>query len=293
MLFSPVTELNGCKKYRVLAISNKRSSQTEFLMSLGKNYRLARILRGLKRFFIVPIDHGVTIGPIDRLADVKSFIQTIPSRTIGAIVAHKGLANAIHPLLIQKDISLVLHLSGSTNLSPDPSYKNIVSSVEHAIKLGADGVSVHINLGAKDEYSMLKDFSLISEECEWWGMPLLAMVYPRGEKIKNECDADVVAHSARLAWELGADIVKVNYTGDVQSFRQVTSAVDIPVIVAGGAKFDSDSSVLSMIEDSIAAGGKGVAIGRNIFQHGNPAFISQEIAKTITSSYQFELKGVA
>lgn len=253
-------------------------------MSLGKNYRIARILKGLQRYFIIPIDHGLTQGPIGRLTEVKSFIRTLPLKTISAIVAHKGLASAIHPLLIQKDISLILHLSGSTKLSPDPSSKQILSSVEHAIKLGADAVSVHVNLGAKDEQSMLKDFSLISEECDKWGMPLLAMVYPRGDKIKNEYNPDVIAHSTRLAWELGADIVKVNYTGDVESFKQVVSAVDIPVVVAGGPKVDSDSSILSMVKDSIWSGGRGVAFGRNIFQHNEPHLISQKIAKILNFS---------
>ena len=250
-------------------------------MSLGKNYRIARIINGFDRFFIVPIDHGLTLGPIGHLSDVKRFIRILPPRAIGAIIAHKGLATAIHPLLIEKDISLILHLSGSTNLSPDPSDKRIVSSVEHAIKLGADGVSVHLNLGAKREASMLKDFSQISEECDKWGMPLLAMVYPRGEKIKSEYDAEVVAHSTRLAWELGADIVKVNYTGDVESFRQVISAVDIPIIVAGGPKMDSDNCILSMVKDSILAGGRGVAFGRNIFQHTDPCLIAQKIATVL------------
>lgn len=262
-------------------------------MSLGKNYRLARILKGLDNYFIVPIDHGFTLGPVNGLAKVHEFIRSLPEKTISAIVAHQGIARAIHPGLIQKDISLILHLSGSTNLSPDPSSKHLVSSVEQAIKLGADGVSIHVNLGANDEYRMLKDFSQISAVCHQWGMPLLAMVYARGEKIKNEYDADAIAHSTRLAWELGADIVKVNYTGDVQSFKQVVNAVDIPVIVAGGAKSNSDSSILSMIKDAIRAGGKGVAVGRNIFQHSNPSFISQEIAKVISNPYQLTIKEVA
>ncbi|MEC4815480.1 MAG: 2-amino-3,7-dideoxy-D-threo-hept-6-ulosonate synthase [Scytonema sp. PMC 1069.18] len=261
-------------------------------MLCGKICRLAKILKGSENFFIIPIDHGFTHGPIAQLADVKAFIRKLPFKTINAVVAHKGLAYSIQPLLIQKDISLILHLSGSTSLSPDPSYKNLVSSVEHAIKIGADGVSIHINLGSENEHRMLKDFSIISEECDKWSMPLLAMVYPRGNKIKNEYDPDVVAHATRLAWELGADIVKVNYTGDIKSFRKVVSAVDIPVVIAGGPKLDSDSSILSMVSDSIKAGGRGVAFGRNIFQHTDPYYISQKIVQMVNFSSKLEFQGV-
>ena len=255
-------------------------------MSLGKKYRMARILKGSENFFILPIDHGLTLGPIGHLQNVERLIRSLPPKTISAIVAHKGLANSIYSQLIHTDISLILHLSGSTNLSPDPSCKMTVGSVKHALKLGADGVSIHLNLGAKSEANMLRDFSQVSEECDRWGMPLLAMIYPRGEKIDNEYDPEVVAHSTRIAWELGADIVKVNYTGDVKSFRKVVSAVDIPVIVAGGPKTESDNSILSMVQDSLRSGGSGVAFGRNIFQHADPCLISQKIAKVLQDSSQ-------
>ena len=78
-------------------------------MLSGKICRLAKILKGSENFFIIPIDHGLTLGPIDQLAEVKTFIQKLPLKTINAVVAHKGLASSIQPLLIQKDISLILH----------------------------------------------------------------------------------------------------------------------------------------------------------------------------------------
>lgn len=259
-------------------------------MMLGKKSRLSRILKDRSNYFILPIDHGVTLGPIGHLADVKGFINSLPPQTISAVVAHKGLADSILPLLIYKNISLILHLSGSTNLSTDPSSKNLVSSVEHAIKLNADAVSIHINIGAKDESKMLKDFGLISEICDQWGMPLLAMMYCRGEKIQNEYDVKAISHATRIAWELGADIVKVNYTGSVYSFKEVVEAVDIPVVIAGGPKLGSDNLVLSMIRESIEAGGRGVALGRNLFQHDDPHFLSQRIATMLERSSLLELE---
>jgi DhnA family fructose-bisphosphate aldolase class Ia len=145
----------------------------------------------------------------------------------------------------------------------------IVCSVEKAIKLGADAVSIHINIGAEDEPEMLRDFGMISEKCMEWGMPLLAMVYPRGKKVPDEKDPEAVKLAARLAAELGADIVKVPYTGSVKTFAEVVKGCPIPVVIAGGSK-QNEEETLNTIEEVIKAGGAGLSMGRNAFQHENP-----------------------
>jgi class I fructose-bisphosphate aldolase len=104
-------------------------------------------------------------------------------------------------------------------------------------------------------------------------MPLLAMIYPRGEKIRNEYDVEVLKHAARLGAELGADAVKVSYTGSPESFREVVEGCHIPVIIAGGPKMESDRAVLEMVKGAIEAGAAGTSIGRNVFQHQNPTKI--------------------
>ena len=99
-------------------------------------------------------------------------------------------------------------------LSPFPNAKTLVGSVTDALKIGADAVSVHVNLGDETEPQMLADLGALCSEANEWGMPVLAMMYARGPKIENEYDPGIVAHCARVGVELGADIVKVNYTGD-------------------------------------------------------------------------------
>ena len=158
----------------------------------------------------------------------------------------------------------------STSLSPYPNVKTLVCTVEEVLKLGADAVSIHVNLGDDHEKEMLKDFGLVSNEARAWGLPLLAMIYPRGEKIKDEYDVNVVKHAARVGHEMGADIVKVSYTGSVETFSEVISGCAVPVVIAGGPKMDSDQEILEMVKGSILAGGAGVSIGRNVFQHRDP-----------------------
>jgi class I fructose-bisphosphate aldolase len=128
---------------------------------------------------------------------------------------------------------------------------------------------------------MLHDFGRVAAEARTWGLPLLAMVYPRGEKIKDEYDVSVVKHAARVGCEMGADIVKVSYTGSAESFKEVVAGSTVPVVIAGGAKMDSDKDILEMVKGSIEAGGSGVSIGRNVFQHKTPGKLIAAMAKIV------------
>lgn len=238
---------------------------------VGKLIRMERIMnRETGRMVIVPMDHGVTVGPIEGLIDMKNTVNLVASGGANAIVIHKGLVEGGHRRR-GKDVGLIIHLSASTALSPFPNAKTLVCSVEEAIKLGADAVSVHINIGNGSEREMLSDLGQVARTAKEWGMPLLAMMYPRGEKIKDEYDVQVIKHVARLGAELGADIIKCSYTGSVESFRQVVLGCPVPVVIAGGPKMSSDRDILEMVKGAVEAGGAGVSMGRNIFQHRDPS----------------------
>ena len=245
-------------------------------MQLGKAIRMERITnRRTGHTVIVPLDHGVTVGPIPGVVDLPSTVDKIATGGADAVLGHVGLPRLGHRGYGQ-DIGLILHLSASTALAQDPNHKVLVSSVTRAIRYGADAVSIHVNLGAEDESVMLRDFGNIAMDCEEWGMPLIAMVYTRGAKIKHEYDVEVTKHAARVGAELGADVVKVVYTGSPESFREVVEGAGgnlpggIKVVIAGGEKMESDLDVLEMVAGAMEAGGAGVSIGRNIFQHDRP-----------------------
>jgi len=245
-------------------------------MQIGKAIRLERITRRANgRTVIVPMDHGVTVGPIEGLVDMPAAVDKVATGGADAVLGHVGLPRLGHRGYGQ-DIGLILHLSASTALAADPNHKVLVSSVERALKYGADAVSIHCNLGAEDESEMLRDFGAVATACEEWGMPLVAMVYTRGAKIKREYNVEVVQHAARVGAELGADIVKVVYTGDEKSFRRVVEGAGgnypggIKVVIAGGEKTETDVEVLEMVAGAMEAGGAGVSIGRNVFQHERP-----------------------
>ncbi len=251
------------------------------MSEIGKRVRLERIInRETKRTIIVPMDHGVSSGPIPGLIDMPTTVNSVAEGGANAVLLHKGIIKHGHRGY-GRDIGLIMHLSGSTSLSPDPNHKVLVASVEEAIKLGADAVSIHVNVGADDEAEMLAQLGEVSARCMEWGMPLLAMMYPRGRKIESEHDVEVVKHAARVGAELGADIVKTNYTGDVDSFKEVVKGCPVPVVIAGGPKMSTDREVLEMVAGAIEAGAAGTSIGRNIFQHKNPTKMVRAIAAIV------------
>jgi fructose-bisphosphate aldolase/2-amino-3,7-dideoxy-D-threo-hept-6-ulosonate synthase len=156
-----------------------------------------------------------------------------------------------------------------------------VGTVQEAVRIGADAVSVHINVGAQDEDKMLTMLGKVADECDILGMPLLAMMYPRGPKIQNEHAADAVAHAARLGAELGADIIKTNYTGEVETFKAVVESCPAPVIIAGGPKCKTDREILQTVHESVKAGSAGLSIGRNVFQHEDPTLMVKALAAIV------------
>jgi fructose-bisphosphate aldolase/2-amino-3,7-dideoxy-D-threo-hept-6-ulosonate synthase len=232
----------------------------------GKKRRLKRIFRDDKRTVIVPMDHGVTVGPVTGLVNMQEIINKLLRGGVDAVVLHRGVAKHVDT----GNAGLIVHLSGSTKFGSDPNNKVQICSVKEAVRIGADAVSVHVNIGAEQEDKMLVKLGRVADDCDGYGMPLLAMMYPRGPKIKDEHAVEAVAHAARLGAELGADIIKTNYTGDVESFKEVVRGCHVPVIIAGGPKAETVQEVLQMVHDSIKAGATGLSIGRNVFQHENP-----------------------
>jgi class I fructose-bisphosphate aldolase len=255
-------------------------------MQIGKKIRMKRISsRNTGRTIIVPMDHGVSVGPIPGLVDMREAIGGADEGGANAVVMHKGLVRTVHGGR-GSDVGLILHLSASTSLSPYPNAKTLVASVEDALKLGADGVSFHVNLGDETERHMLAELGRVTSTAADWGMPVLAMVYARGPRIGNEYDPGVVAHCARVGTELGADMVKVPYTGDIESFSRVVDGCGIPVVIAGGPKLANTLDLVRMVHDSIQAGGAGLSIGRNIFQAEKPSLVIRALHGVVHQGWE-------
>ncbi|OFV66425.1 MAG: fructose-bisphosphate aldolase [Candidatus Syntrophoarchaeum butanivorans] len=251
------------------------------MSEIGKMVRIERIMdRDSRNLVVIPMDHGISIGPTKGLLKMADTINRIAEGGANAVLLHKGMVKHGYRGY-GRDIGLILHVSASTSLAPDPNEKVTVCEVEEAIRLGADAVSIHVNIGSETEPEQLMQLGYLAERCDYWGMPLLAMMYPRGKNIKNPHDPAVVAHASRAGAELGADVIKTNYTGDPDSFKDVVEGCPVPVIIAGGPKVETDLDLLEMIEGAMEAGARGVAIGRNVFQHDDPTLITRAICMIV------------
>ncbi|MTD53347.1 2-amino-3,7-dideoxy-D-threo-hept-6-ulosonate synthase [Amycolatopsis pithecellobii] len=249
--------------------------------SFGREIRLRRLFRhGDQHLFVVPLDHSVTDGPITGTRELDRLVRLLDRAGVDAVVLHKGSARRLGARLFSR-LSLVVHLSASTRHAPDPDRKYLVSTVEEALRMGADAVSVHVNLGSATEHTQLADLGRVGDACDHWNIPLLAMMYPRGPGMGDLVQTDVVAHAATIAADLGADLVKLPYPGSPAGLADVVRSCPIPVLVAGGPPLGAGTEVARLTEDVIAAGAAGIAMGRNVFQSADPAGLAKELSTVV------------
>ncbi len=233
--------------------------------------RLETILPGGRGVW-VPMDHSASSFPEHGLMDTDSAVDSAIEGGADAIVLQKGALT--HHFSRTSWGRFVCHASMSTIHGGERSEdKILVATSSEGMVRGAIGMSAQVNLGDSAEPEMIQRMARITTESIAEGLPVMGMFYPRGKNMSfDESDPTKgVAHAARLAWELGCNVVKVPWTGTAESFRIVTSSVPIPVLVSGGPRGDEFHQVLEIVEKSMNAGGSGVCIGRNVFGAEDPA----------------------
>ncbi|MER6535540.1 2-amino-3,7-dideoxy-D-threo-hept-6-ulosonate synthase [Streptomyces sp. 900105755] len=245
----------------------------------GLAVRLARLSRHRDgRFFFVPMDHSVADGPIVGAARFNGLVGDVVAGGADAIVVHKGRARTVDPRLL-RECALIVHLSASTPHALDGHAKVLVGDVEEAVRLGADAVSVHVNIGSDTEAAQLADLGSVADACQRWNVPLLAMVYPRGPRIADPHDPTLLAHVVNVAADLGATLVKTAWPEPLDRMAEIVESCPIPVLLAGGP---ARGAALNEFAASVmAAGGSGLAVGRGVFQHAEPVKAVRELASVI------------
>jgi 2-amino-4,5-dihydroxy-6-oxo-7-(phosphonooxy)heptanoate synthase len=253
--------------------------------SFARRLRLRHLYRhDPKGLLVVPLDHAIGAGPL-ACRDLDGLIGQIADNGADAVVLHKGALRRVGTRWF-RDMSLVLHLSASTGMAPDPDAKYPVATVEEALRLGAEAVSVHVNAGSLTEGRQIADLAAVAESCDRWGVPLLAMMYARGPSIADGRAPGVVAHAAAIAAELGADIVKTALPDSPAAIADVTAACPLPVLAAGGSAAGGGTAggsagVLGRMADAIRAGAGGIAAGRVVFTADDPGAMVRRLAALV------------
>lgn len=244
--------------------------------NVGIEARLGRIGTD-GRFLIVPMDHGITIGAVTGLKDIEATIDAVTRGGADAVLTQKGIAPRVHANA--NGAGYIVHLNGSTTMGPEPNDKRMTGTVEEAIRVGADAVSFHINVGSEFEREQIEDLAAVTDVAGRYGVPVLAMTYARGPGV-DEHDAEALGHAARLGEELGADVIKTAFSGDAASFHHVVESTRLPVVIAGGSR-GTDRETVEMVRGAMDAGAAGVSMGRSIFQHEEPERIARAVSTVV------------
>jgi predicted phospho-2-dehydro-3-deoxyheptonate aldolase len=241
----------------------------------GKSWRLRRITDPRDgRTVILPLDHGLTMGPIHGLVSPAAALTRLRHAGPDAVILHKGLVRYL-PQDLDPAMGLIIHLSAATDLSPQGN-KVLVTGVERALAMGADGVSVHVNFSGPKEPDMLTDLGRVADHCLALGMPLLVMAYLRGGTLAEE-DPKGLAIAARACAELGADLVKLPWPGSAEALAEIVEGCPVGIVMAGGSRQAGPQGLESRVEAALAAGAVGVAAGRNVFQDPDPARVLRQL----------------
>ena len=265
-------------------------------MPLGKRVRLHRLLyeRGLKNgtLLLLPIDQGLEHGPIDFFPNPPSQDPEFQWRlalegNYNGVACHYGLARKYMAKYAGK-VPLILKINGKTTIPSDAdAFSSLTASVEDAVALGADAVGYTLYLGSPRQDEDIQQMAMIREDCDKYNMPLIVWSYPRGSAIEEKGGRDslyAVDYAARVALELGADIVKLNipkhgpkdgeqpgeYAGIEFDYgegarRVVQSAGRCMVLFSGGSKL-GDEDLLIKARTAMEAGATGLIFGRNMWQ---------------------------
>ncbi len=242
---------------------------------VGKSVRLSRILKSDGRAVIFAFDHGVEHGPSDfppEHVDPRVIIGKVVEAGVDAIMMLPGIARITWDLWGNKT-ALIIKVTSKTNLRPrdERLLQSVFGYVEEAVALGADAVAATVYWGSQYEDRMLQQWFAVRNEAESYGLPCLQLAYPRGPAIPNRYDVEIVRYGARAAAESGADLIKTYYTGSLETFKQVVEAASgVPILMSGGPRREKEVDFLRDVKNVLEAGGRGVVVGRNVFQHKNP-----------------------
>lgn len=240
-------------------------------MDCGKQLRMRNIFREDGRTLIVAMDHAAIAGAMGALQDPAEIIKKVASGGADAILTTRGMLEKGYPV-IRRGMGIIMRISGGFTLLTEPARfsDRIISSVETALRWGVDTVGITIKYGHPDEGTFIEQASMVADICREWGMPLMIEVMVRGGRVEKLGSNLALSIACRAAFEIGADFVKVNYPGQREEFRRMVQECPAPLVILGGEKLDSREQLLEMVKDSIQAGGKGVAMGRNVWGSPEP-----------------------
>jgi DhnA family fructose-bisphosphate aldolase class Ia len=267
----------------------------------GKEIRLSRLFSDRDaRTVVFAFDHGLQLGPVAGTADLRAGIALAVQAGFDGILLSPGAVERAADLLAGRDRPAVIMRVDQTTMwrlggrfSQDQGQTRLIAGVEDALQLGADAVISFLFTCHQDpdlESRSVEQLARTAQSARRWGMPLVVEpMAAREGRLASPFDGEAIAMNSRIAVEIGADVIKTDWSGSVDGFRQVVEgAAGAPVCVAGGARLDSDEATLALVRDLLAAGARGVMFGRNLFQSPQPLALMQAVRAMVHDDVIFE-----
>jgi DhnA family fructose-bisphosphate aldolase class Ia len=247
-----------------------------------KDLRLGRIYGKDGRAVIVACDHAGFMGVVPGLEEPCKLIDILTESGVDAVLTTRGVAQRFAGKIGK--LGLILRADGGASMaSPVMGSLNPLFSMEDAVKLGADALICMGMIGFQEEPSSLKNLASFTAQSLTWGLPVVAEMLFKPKEGEATTAKDV-AFAIRIGIELGADVIKASFVRPVDEYRLALLSCYRPVVVLGGEKVKDDAEMLKAIADALECGATGVAIGRNVWQHANPAGVCRALVELVHGS---------
>lgn len=247
-------------------------------MHPGKQIRLSQFLSPERRSFILAVDTTIPRGIHPAFRDPLALLERAVHWECDALLLHSGLVKAGSHLLGRKPF--LIKLTTATRYAADKTRRVLIDSVEHAMTFGACGVAMNCFIGSAFEPQLLEQLGGVAEQCDRWGLPLIAMINPMEQ---HQFDPEQLTYVSRVGAELGADVIKTDYTGAPNSFRSVVDSCPVPVMVEESLLPETAEGTLRTAREVVGAGGAGVMFAHRVWAHPQPDELASQIHAAVHS----------
>jgi DhnA family fructose-bisphosphate aldolase class Ia len=234
------------------------------------------------RALLLSFTAGMELGPVPGLADLPGTVGALAEtgNVTGAVV-HAGVLPSLFNRFPALPCGTVADLFGGTWMTTRPERREQICTLEHAVRVGADAVLATVALGSTDETRQLRLCGQIARDSASWGMPLIVRIDTTQTDARRQYAPAMSGHGARLAYEIGADMVIVHFTDSPDAFAAAVRGVAIPVLVGGGPHMETDGALLDSVGRAVGAGAAGVALSSSLFWHDGPTPALARLAETV------------
>ncbi len=243
-------------------------------MDWGMSNRLSKLIKADGRCFYLPIDHGYFQGPTTCLEKPGETIAPLLEYADALFCTRGVLRSCVDP---KSEVPIILRVSGCTSVvGKNLAHEAITTSIEEILRLNVAAVGISVFIGSDYEHETLHNLSSLVNDCEDYGIPVMAVTAVGRELEKR--DARYLGLASRICAELGARVVKTYWCED---FEKVVEGCPVPVVIAGGPVCETEMEVIEFVHNGIQQGAIGVNLGRNVWKNSHPVAMMRALRAVI------------